>query len=236
MPARRSMRRVREAPTGWRTSKEKCVFEHEEIDSLQKSLELRHRSISQEQMGRFEQYIAEIFEACGMDLHTSGTEETPQRFLQALLEATNGYEGDPKLIKVFDAPSQNEVGERINQVIEGPIAFFALCEHHALPFYGQAYIGYLPRQQIIGISKLTRFVRLYAKRFTVQERLGQQIAGALETLMQPYGVAVYLEAHHLCVGMRGVQDAHSSTRTTCWKGAYVESASLRSEFLQASRD
>jgi len=102
--------------------------------SIYKAMELRHRDISREQMERFEGYIAEIFAAFGLDLKTSATEETPRRFLQALFEATEGYDGDPKVLKVFDTECRGEPDCRLGQVIEGPIPFFALCEHHALPF------------------------------------------------------------------------------------------------------
>lgn len=156
-------------------------------------MQLHHRAVSREQLRRFEGYLAEIFAACGLNLNTPDTEETPRRFLQALFEATEGSDGEPKLLKVFDPEC------RVGQVIEGPIPFFALCEHHALPFFGHAHIGYLPHQSIMGISKLTRLVRLFAKRFTVQERLGEQMVHAM---LQPHGVAVYLQAHHLCVEMR----------------------------------
>ena len=96
----------------------------------------------------------------------------------------------------------------------GPIPFFALCEHHALPFFGYAQIGYLPHQSIIGISKLTRLVRLFAKRFTVQERLGEQIVNTFDAMLEPHGVALYLQAHHLCVEMRGVRDTSPLIQTT----------------------
>jgi len=122
---------------------------------------------------------------------------------------------------------------RLSQVIEGPIPFFALCEHHALPFYGKAYVGYIAHENIIGISKLTRLVRLFSKRFAVQERIGHQIADTLETMLHPHGVAVFLEAHHLCVEMRGVREMAPMTRTTVWRGHYAEDASLRSEFFTA---
>ena len=118
-------------------------------------------------------------------------------------------------------------------MIEGPIAFQCLCEHHALPFYGSAHIAYVPGAQIIGISKLTRLVRLYARRFTVQERLGEQIADTLGDLISPLGIAVHLEASHLCTQMRGVE-AHSRTITTVWRGAFSD-ADLRREFLQDVR-
>jgi GTP cyclohydrolase I len=116
-------------------------------------------------------------------------------------------------------------------VIEGPIRFFALCEHHALPFYGHAYVGYIAHEHIIGISKLTRLVRVFAQRFAVQERIGQQIADTLGAMLQPHGVAVYLEAHHLCTQMRGVREVSPLTRTTFWRGEYDQNAALRAEFL-----
>ena len=115
------------------------------------------------------------------------------------------------------------------QIIEGPIEFHCLCEHHALPFFGTAYLGYVADERIIGISKLTRLVRLYARRFTVQERLGEQIADGLVSLVAPRGVAVHLEAAHLCTQMRGVEE-HSRTVTTFWRGAF-DDPELRREFL-----
>ncbi len=182
---------------------------------------------------RFEQYVAEIFGAFGMDLDTPGTQETPQRFLKAMYDATSGYEGDEKLLTAFP----NECGSgRYNQIVEGAISFYALCEHHALPFHGVAYLGYVPDARIIGISKLTRLVRLFARRFTVQEFMGRSIADSLFDLMEPHGVAVYLEAEHLCTQMRGVREEHSRTVTTFWRGAYEESPDLRREFLQLAQN
>jgi GTP cyclohydrolase I len=210
------------------------LFDRDEDDTLIRSaMNLRHREISTEQMRKFAGYMTEIFEAFGMDVHTPATYETPQRFLTAMFEATEGYDGDPKLIKVFDTECRGGSDCRLSQVIEGPIPFFALCEHHALPFHGHAYVGYIAHEHIIGISKLTRLVRLFAKRFTVQERLGQQIADTVEAILQPHGVAVYLEADHLCVEMRGVRDTSTVTRTSFWRGEYDRNASLRVEFLLA---
>ena len=194
-------------------------------------MELYRREISHEQMQKFEGYMAEIFEALGMDLNAPATYETPQRFVQAMFDATEGYDGDPKLLKVFETECRGGSDCSLSQVIEGPIPFFALCEHHALPFYGRAYIGYVAHEHIIGISKLTRLVRLFAKRFTVQERLGQQIADTFNTMLEPHAVAVYLEAHHLCMQMRGVKETASLTRTTVWRGEYEQNSSLRVEFL-----
>jgi GTP cyclohydrolase I len=198
---------------------------------MDQALELRRRVLSTDQMQRFEGYISEIFEAFGLDLHMPSTEETPKRFLQALFDATEGYDGDPKLLTVFETECRGEPDCQLGQIIEGPIPFYAFCEHHGFPFFGQADIGYIPHEHLVGISKLTRLVRLFAKRFTVQERLGEQIVHAFETLLAPHGVAVYLEAHHLCVAMRGVSETSPFTHTTFWRGEYARNAALRAEFL-----
>jgi GTP cyclohydrolase I len=194
----------------------------------------KKRKITEEQIHKFEGYAAEILTAMGMDLNTPSTHETPRRYIQALIEATEGYDGDPKLLKTFATECFSDPDCRVSQVIEGPIHFFSLCEHHALPFYGQAYVGYIAQENIIGISKLTRLVRIFAKRFAVQERIGQQVADTLEAMLHPQGVAIYLEAHHLCVEMRGVREQSPKTRTTVWRGLYAADHSLRSEFFTAS--
>ena len=205
------------------------MFELDPTHSRAAWADLLERDIAPEDWTRYRAAVAEIFDAFGMDLDTPGTRETPERFLRALYDATAGYEGDPKLLTAFPAEG---VG---GHVIEGPISFSALCEHHALPFFGVAHIGYVAGDEIIGISKLTRLVRLYARRFTVQERLGEQIADTLVELIEPEGVAVHLEASHLCTQMRGVEE-RSRTVTTFWRGAFEEDAELRREFLQLTRD
>ena len=194
---------------------------------------MRTRQISDEQFHKFEGYAAEIFSAFGLDLNTPATKDTPRRFIKALFDTTEGYDGDPKLLRIFDTECHGEPDCRLSQVIEGPIPFFALCEHHALPFYGMAYVGYVAHENIIGISKLTRLVRIFSKRFAVQERIGQQIGDTLETMLHPHGVAVFLEAHHLCMEMRGVRETAPMTRTTVWRGCYANDASLRAEFFTA---
>ena len=191
------------------------------------------RIVTEEQLLRFEHHVAEMFTAFGMDVNTPATIDTPRRFVRAMLDATNGYDGDPKLLTVFETECRGGPDCRLSQVIEGPIRFYALCEHHALPFYGHAYVGYIAHERIIGISKLTRLVRLFAKRFTVQERVGQEIADGLDAMLEPHGVAVYLEAHHLCTQMRGVQENASLTRTTFWRGEYDANPALRAEFFTA---
>ena len=135
-----------------------------------------------------------------------------------------------KVIKAFDSEC-NGPKCRLSQIVEGPIPFVALCEHHALPFYGQAYVSYIAHDRIIGISKLTRLARLFARRFAVQERIGNQIADTLQAVLKPHGIAVYLEARHLCVEMRGVREMSPITRTTFWRGEFTTNAPLRQEFL-----
>jgi len=193
------------------------------------------RALGPQARQRYERYLAEILGALGMDLGTAGTRETPRRLLQALVDATAGYDGDPKLHTAFPSERPHGVEGSHSQIVEGPIAFYALCEHHALPFHGVAHVGYVAGPEILGISKLTRLVRLYARRFTVQERLGEQVADALVELVGARGVAVRLAAAHLCTQMRGVAEDGSRTVTTFWRGLYDEDAELRAEFLAEIR-
>ena len=176
--------------------------------------------------------MAEIFQAMGMERDSPSTALTPRRFLIALADATAGYEGDPKLVTAFPTECAGGPDCEISQIIQGPIPFHSLCEHHGFPFFGQAWVGYIAHERILGISKLTRIVRLYARRFSVQERLGRQITEALDGILDAHGVAVYLDAAHLCVQMRGVCEQQATTRTTFWRGAYVKTDGLRAEFLR----
>lgn len=196
---------------------------------------VRPRAISDTQWDRFETAIAEMFEAFGMDLGTEGTRSSPRRFVRAMYEATAGYEGDPKLLTAFPTECRGGPDCQISQVIEGPIPFFSLCEHHAFPFFGVAHVGYVAHEQIIGISKMTRLVRVYARRFSVQERLGQQIADHLNEVMDPHGVAVHLQAAHLCTQMRGVREERSRTSTSFWRGNYERDPEMRREFLTVAQ-
>jgi GTP cyclohydrolase I len=203
----------------------------EEDDDVWSPYLRERRELTPEQIERFERYAAEMFEALGMNLDTPGTIDTPKRFVRALYDATDGYEGDPKLLTAFPTECKGGASCQVNQIVEGPIPFVALCEHHALPFVGKAFVGYIAHEEIIGISKLTRLVRLWARRFTVQERMGDQIADTLNSLVHAHGVAVYLQAHHLCTQMRGVREMQAMTRTAVWRGEYTDNAQIRSEFF-----
>jgi GTP cyclohydrolase I len=190
------------------------------------------RRITAEQHARFERYLAEILTALGLVLDRSDTRTTPARLLDAWIDATCGYEADPKLVTTFDVePIDGEAGHDA-QVIEGPISFTALCEHHILPFFGEAWVGYVAGERLIGLSKLTRLVRVHSRRFTMQERMGRDIAAALQSIVGARGTAVRIEAAHLCTRMRGVCEPAAITRTTAWRGSYEASATQRREFLE----
>lgn len=188
------------------------------------------RAITDADRLRYEHNLAEILAALGLDLGTPGTAETPRRLLAALVDATEGYDGDPKLITSFPTECRGGTNCELAQIVEGPIPFHALCEHHALPFFGRAWVGYVAHEEILGISKLTRLVHVLTRRFGVQERMTHQIADSLARLTHAHGVAVYLEAEHLCTQMRGVRELESRTRTTAYHGVYEHDSSLRAEF------
>ncbi len=202
-----------------------------ESEDLTSTVDLHRHPVSPEQMRWFERYAAEIFSAFGLDLNTAATRQMPRRFIGALFDSTEGYDGDPKFMTIVETACRGGPDCHSSQVIEGPIPFFALCEHHALPFHGRAYVGYVAHEHLIGLSKLTRLVRLFARRFTIQERIGQQVAHTLESMLKPHGVADYLEARHLCTEMRGVRETATLTQTAFWRGRYDSEAALRAEFL-----
>lgn len=185
--------------------------------------------ISTDARQRFEGHLAEILRALGMDLETASTVDTPRRLLTAWIDATSGYDGDPKLVTTFPTECRDE-GCDLAQVVEGPIAFYSVCEHHALPFRGRVWLGYIAHDEILGISKLTRLVRVLTRRFSVQERVTRQLADTLEGITNAHGVAVYVEAEHVCTQMRGVREMGSRTRTSAYRGTYEHDATLRSEF------
>jgi GTP cyclohydrolase I len=204
----------------------------EELASWQR---VRPRRIAPERLSVLEGHARDIFRELGMDMDTPGTARTPERFIRALIDATEGYEGDPNLVTAFPTECHGGPDCTVGQVIEGPIPFYSLCEHHSFPFFGHAYVGYIAHEHIIGISKLTRIVRLFTRRFTVQERVGQEVADLLVNILEPHAVAVYMHAIHLCTQMRGVREHESGTWTTHWRGSYENNPELRAEFLAVAR-
>jgi GTP cyclohydrolase I len=202
-----------------------------ELDGLIAPVGGVKRQIEDADWRRYEGYVAEIFTALGLDLATPGTKDTPRRFLRAIHDATDGYDGDPKLLTAFPTECHGGANCELAQVVEGPIPFVGLCEHHGLPFVGRAWVGYVAHDQIIGISKLTRLVRVLTRRFGVQERMTHGIADSLESMLGAHGTAVLMEAQHLCTQMRGVREHEPTTRTTAYRGVYAGDPALRSEFF-----
>ena len=181
---------------------------------------------------RIERATAAILEAIGEDPERPGLLETPARVARALRELTRGYSQNAgAVLKVFE-----DGAEHVDEMVTvGPIKFFSLCEHHMLPFHGDAWIGYVPAGRIVGLSKMARLVDVFARRLQVQERLTQQIAEAFAEHVNPKGVGVHLRARHLCMEMRGVERAGALTTTTAHRGVIFDKPEARAEFLGACR-
>jgi GTP cyclohydrolase I len=174
-----------------------------------------------------QEYFRKIIEDTGEDLGRKGLEKTPERAAKAFEFLTQGYEQDlDKIVNnaVFDAECRD-------MVICKNIEIYSMCEHHMLPFFGKCHIGYIPDKSIIGISKLPRIADYYGRRLQLQERLTTQIAEAIEKYVKPSGVAVVIEAQHLCMMMRGVEKQNSVMMTSSMFGVFRENAATRQEFL-----
>jgi GTP cyclohydrolase I len=176
---------------------------------------------------RLEQVYAAILEEIGEDPEREGLIKTPHRAAEAIRYMTSGYEQDLSAIvngAVFHEPSDD-------MVIVRDIEFFSMCEHHMLPFYGHANIAYIPNGKIIGLSKLARITDMFARRLQVQERMTAQIADAIHTVLQPKGVAVVLQAKHLCMMARGVEKKSSDMVTSHVLGVFRSDRATRAEFM-----
>ena len=169
-----------------------------------------------------------ILELIGEDADRDGLAKTPERVAKALQYMTQGYKMDAK--KILDsARFKEEVSE---MVIVKDIELYSMCEHHMLPFFGKAHIAYIPNGYIAGLSKLARVVDVYSRRLQVQERMTTQILHAIKDSLNPMGVAVVIEAKHLCMMMRGVQKQNSVTTTSAFDGEFLNNHVTRNEFLK----
>lgn len=178
-----------------------------------------------------EEQIRYILKSLGEDPQREGLQKTPQRVAQALAYLTRGYEMDPAKV-INDALFTEDYQEMI---VQKDIDFFSLCEHHILPFFGKAHVAYIPHHKIVGISKLARLVDVYARRLQVQERLTNQIATIIMERLDPLGVAVVIEAEHLCMRMRGVEKQNSIVITSTLLGAFQNRQETRNEFMTLIR-
>ncbi|WP_054685796.1 GTP cyclohydrolase I FolE [Rhodothermus marinus] len=174
-----------------------------------------------------QQHVQEILRWIGEDPDREGLRRTPERVALALQYLTQGYHQDPRAI-LEAALFEEDYSEMI---LVRDIQIYSLCEHHLLPFFGKAHVAYIPNKKIVGLSKIPRVVDVFARRLQVQERLTIQIRDALEEVLQPLGVAVVIEAQHLCMMMRGVEKQHAITTTSAMSGEFLKEAT-RAEFMR----
>jgi GTP cyclohydrolase I len=176
--------------------------------------------------------VQKLLGQLGEDPGREGLIDTPERVARSLRSLTDGYNQDAR-DAVGDALFDQDYDE---MVVVKDIPFYSLCEHHLLPFFGVAHVAYAPQGRVVGLSKVPRLVDVYAHRLQLQERMTRQIAEGLQEVTQPGGVAVVVEARHLCMEMRGVQKSGGQTVTSCMLGCFRDDARTRAEFLQLIRN
>ncbi|GKH61429.1 GTP cyclohydrolase 1 [Campylobacter ureolyticus] len=175
----------------------------------------------------FEKSVKNMLEILGEDPNREGLIKTPHRVFKAYEFMTSGYKEDPKVVlndALFES-SNNEM------VLIKDIEFYSLCEHHLLPIIGRAHVAYIPNGKVVGLSKIPRMVNIFARRLQIQEQLTEQIAGALQEVINPRGVGVVLEARHMCIEMRGVEKINSTTTTSALRGSFISDPRTRKEFF-----
>ncbi|MFA4814924.1 MAG: GTP cyclohydrolase I FolE [Candidatus Gracilibacteria bacterium] len=171
--------------------------------------------------------IAELIKSLGEDLSREGLRNTPRRASEAWNHLFSGYEKKPAdVLTVFENEGYDEM------ILVKNIELYSTCEHHCLPFFGKAHVAYIPKDKIIGLSKMPRLVEIFSRRLQNQERLTMQIADALSTLLDPKGVGVVIEAKHFCMMARGVEKQMSEVTTSALRGSFKKNASTREEFLR----
>jgi len=177
-------------------------------------------------------HVHGLLDQMGEDISREGLMKTPMRVAKSMLYLTQGYQLDPQKI-LESAVFEEDYNEMI---LVKDIELYSLCEHHMLPFFGKAHVAYIPDGKIVGLSKLPRVVDIFARRLQVQERLTLQIQEAIDNALNPQGVAVIIEATHLCMVMRGVQKQHSITTTSAMSGAFMRNENTRAEFMRLIRN
>ena len=172
--------------------------------------------------------VQQLLVELGQDPERAGLEHTPERVEKALRYLTSGYGKDPRDV-LNDALFVEEYDE---MVVVKDIDFFSLCEHHMIPFFGKCHVAYMPKQKIVGLSKIPRLVEMFSRRLQVQERLTTEIANTINDVLQPRGVAVVMEALHLCMVMRGVEKQNSKAITSAMLGQFRSRPETRAEFME----
>ncbi len=175
-----------------------------------------------------EHHVRAILQEVGEDPDRDGLQRTPLRVAKSLRFLTKGYDQDPETLlngALFDVTYDE-------MVLVKDIGFYSQCEHHMLPFFGRAHVGYIPNGKVVGLSKIPRLVEMFGRRLQVQERLTSEVAQTIDEVLKPKGVGVVIEAVHLCMMMRGVEQQNSFTITSSLKGSFQEDAKTRSEFME----
>jgi len=189
---------------------------------------LSHAEESEERNPELERLIREVLKEIGENPDREGLERTPERVAKAYRYLTSGYRQDAS--DVLNGALFTE--EYDEMVVVKDIDFYSVCEHHVLPFFGKCHVAYMPSKKIVGLSKIARLVEMYSRRLQVQERLTTQIAQTINEVLQPRGVAVVMEALHMCMLMRGVEKQNSKAVTSAMLGAFRENAETRAEFME----
>ena len=171
--------------------------------------------------------IKSVLSEIGENPKREGLLKTPERVAKSMKFLTDGYKQDPA--KIIQSAMFSE--EYSQMVLVKDIELYSLCEHHMLPFFGKAHVAYIPNGHIVGLSKIPRIVDVFARRLQVQERLTDEIKDCIQETLNPRGVAVVIEAQHLCMQMRGVQKQHSSTTTSAFSGIFMSDEKTRAEFI-----
>ena len=189
---------------------------------------MSHAEESQERNPELERLIREVLKEIGENPDREGLEKTPERVAKAYRYLTSGYRQEAS--DVLNGAHFTE--EYDEMVVVKDIDFYSVCEHHVLPFFGKCHVAYMPSKKIVGLSKIARLVEMYSRRLQVQERLTTQIAQTINEVLQPRGVAVVMEALHMCMLMRGVEKQNSKAVTSAMLGAFRENAETRAEFME----
>jgi GTP cyclohydrolase I len=172
-----------------------------------------------------------LLSSVGEDIYREGLQETPNRVARKYEEIFGGYDQDPEQLLKVTFDSDDDEGDKYGSlVLVKDIPLFSHCEHHMVPFFGKAHVAYIPEDKVVGISKIARLIDCYAKRFQIQERLTTQVANTLEKFLNPKGVAVVVEAEHMCMTMRGVKKPGAKTITSALTGVFLKEVDARAEF------
>jgi len=208
------------------------VKKHESLEQFSQEVNekynvAQHSRKEPENLGKMISACSTILECLGEDIHREGLDATPKRMAESLLFLTKGYE--QKIVEVVNGAIFSTNSD--DMVIVKDIEIFSLCEHHMLPFFGKAHVGYIPNGKILGLSKIARIIEIYSRRLQVQERLTRCIVDAIMEAINPLGCGVVIECKHMCMSMRGIQKESAVTITSAVAGVFRDDEKTRKEFM-----